>query len=177
MIICIFGPSYAGKTTLAQRAAAALDLPLRSCGNAVRQMAKNLGLPIDELPDDAHRVVDAASVDWAVEHQGGCMLEGRFLDAVFDAAGVSTNLIELRADINCRLKRARLRNGRSTFSADALNRVDAKDASFRGRQFGQHGIDLPRRVLDTSGRTVDECARQVQEIVTTWALSRENQHV
>lgn len=177
MIVCIFGPSYVGKTTVAKRAAAALDLPIRSCGDAVRQMAKSLSLPIDQLPDAAHRAVDAATVDWAVEHRGGCFLEGRFLDAVFDAAGISAILIELWADRDCRLERARIRNGQSTFSADDLVRVDAEETSFRGRLFGRHGIDVPRLAIDTSNRTVDECARHVQEIATTWALTRENQRV
>lgn len=165
MIICIFGPSFVGKTTVARCAATALDLPLRSCGDAVRQMARTAGLPIDQIPDDSHRTVDAETIDWAIKHCGGCMVEGRFLDGVFSSAGKAATLIELWADSRCRLERARTRSGRATFSQGDLNRLDAADASFRLRLFGQHANDLPRYVLDTSDRTADECARWVQELV------------
>jgi cytidylate kinase len=165
MIVCIFGASCVGKTVIARCAAATLDLPLRSCGTAVREKADILGLAIEQLSDDIHRAVDAASVEWALEHRGGCMLEGRFLDAVFAAAGVSAILIELRADRSCRLNRARIRHGLLSFCANDLDRMDAEDAAFRARLFRRHASDLARHMLETSRLTVDECAGRVQEIV------------
>jgi cytidylate kinase len=164
MIICLFGPSYVGKTTIARKAASILGLPLRSCGDAVRQKAASLRLPIEQLPDKAHLTVDAATIEWGLKRSDGCMIEGRFLDAVFATAGVPIALLELRADRGCRLRRARMRNGLS-FSANDLDRLDAEDASFRARIFGRDDMELPRCVLDTSTRTVDECSRWVQETV------------
>ena len=93
------------------------------------------------------------------------MLEGRFLDAVFSAAGIAATLIELRADTRCRLQRARTRNGTSTFSEDDLCKLDAEDANFRLRLYGQYADHMPRRALDTSGRAVDECVRRLQEMI------------
>jgi len=174
MIVCIFGPSCVGKTTVARRAAAALDLPLRSCGAAVREKAETLGLPIDQLPDDAHRAVDAASVEWALERRGGCMLEGRFLDAVFAAASVSATLIDLRADRCCRVNRARIRHGQLTFCLGDLDRMDAEDAHFSARLFRRHASDMARHMLDTSRLTVGECVRRVQEIVKASGPCGEN---
>lgn len=174
MIVGIFGRSCVGKTTVARRAATALNLPLRSCGDAVRKKAETLWLPIDQLSDDAHRAVDAASVEWALERRGGCILEGRFLHAVFAAAGVSATLIELRADSSSRVKRARIRLGVPTFSINDLERLDAEDAGFGARLFGRYGSDVPRHVLDTSDLTVDECTRRVQEIVEVPGRCRDN---
>jgi cytidylate kinase len=165
MIVCIFGLSCVGKTIIARHAAVALGLPLRSCGDAIRKKAETLDLPIDQLPDEAHRAVDAASVEWALERRGGCMLEGRFLDAVFTAAGVSATLIELRANRSRRVNRAYIRHGLLSFSIDDLDRMDAEDADFRARLFRRHADDVARHMLDTSCLTVDECARRVQEIV------------
>jgi cytidylate kinase len=172
MIVCLFGPSCVGKTTVARRAAAALELPLRSCGDAVRQMAKTLRLPINQLTDDAHRAVDAATVAWALERHSGCMLEGRFLDAVFATAGVpATMIIELQAAHGCRVERARKQNG-PTFSIDDLVQLDAEDAALRRRLFKCGGRDVARHVLDTSGRAVEDCARLVQEMVEATGLHR-----
>jgi cytidylate kinase len=174
MIVCILGPSCVGKSTIARRAAAALELPLRSCGDAVREKAEILGLPIEQLPDDAHRAVDAASVVWALERFGGCLLEGRFLDAVFAAAGVSATLIELQANRSSRLARARTRYSVLSFSTDDLDRMDAAEAEFRARLFGRVAEYPTRHMLDTSGLTLDECARRVREIVEASGPRREN---
>jgi cytidylate kinase len=160
MIVCIFGASCVGKTTVARRVAAALVLPLRSCGGAVREKAEILGLPIDQVPDNAHRAVDAASIGWARERFTGCLLEGRFLDAVFAAAGLSANLIELRANRSCRVARARIRYGLLSFSTDDLDRMDAADADLRARLFARVARYPARHMLDTSDLTVDECARR-----------------
>lgn len=174
MIVCIFGPSCVGKTTVASRAAAALGFPMRSCGDAVREKAEALGLPIDQLEDDTHRAIDAATVEWALESRGGCVIDGRFLDAVFAAAGVSVILIELQAGRNCRVKRARLRRRQPTFSNDDLDRLDGEDANFRARHFLQHTNNQRRYVFDTSGLTVDECSRRVQEIVKGTSLCQKS---
>jgi cytidylate kinase len=174
MIICLFGPSCGGKTTVGRRAAAVLQLPLRSIGKAVRQMAETLGLPIDQLSDDAHRAVDAASVAWALERRSGCMLEGRFLDAVFATAGVPATLIELREARGCRAERARTRNDQPNFSTDDLDRLDAEDASFRRRLFGCVGSDAPRHVLNTSGLEVEECAQRVKQIIEASGVRRQS---
>lgn len=176
MIVCIFGPSFVGKTTIAGCAAAALDLPLRSCGHAVRQMAEILALPIDQLTDNTHRAVDAATVEWALERRGGCIIEGHFLDAVFAAAGVPAILIGLQADRGRRVERARRRTGRPAFSSHDLDRLDAEDAAFRGRLFGRHASDLLSHILDTSDLSADECAGWVQETIKASGRCRKNLH-
>ncbi|RDJ21061.1 hypothetical protein DWF00_07525 [Bosea caraganae] len=164
MIVCLFGPSCVGKTTLAQRAAVALGLPLRSCGEAVRAAATAHGLTINDLPDEQHREVDAGTVVWAMGNKS-CIVEGRYLDRVFADSRTPVTLILIRASDACRVSRAKGRSGNTTFSADDLRRLDDEDNAFRERLFGDRVAAMPWQVLDTSGLTVDECARQLRELI------------
>jgi cytidylate kinase len=164
MIVCLFGPSCVGKTTLAKRVAAALGLPLRSCGDAVRTAATVHGTTIKDLPDEGHREVDAGTVAWALEHKA-CIVEGRYLDRVFADSRAAVTLILIGASDACRVSRLRDRSGNTLLSAEDLRRSDDEDNAFRERLFGDHATAMPWQVLDTSGLTVDECAQQLSELI------------
>lgn len=164
MIACVYGLSLVGKTTVAQRASVSLAMPLRSCGDAVRSVAKMMGTSIDGLSDDVHREIDSTTVGWALERMD-CIVEGRFLDAVF--ASVDRNIVffELVASMDSRVERGRTRYQDPTFSPAQLRITDAGDAVFRERLFKERKGTAQSMLIDTSGLSVDECALLVQKSI------------
>jgi cytidylate kinase len=158
VIFCIYGPSCVGKTTVAREVATQLDLPLHSCGDKVRQMARGLGVSLDALSDDSHRQIDRDTVAWALDHRP-CVIEGRFLDAVFADSTAFATLIFLGASDDPRIVRGRNKDPSFTFAH--LRQVDAHDASFRARVYGSLNNIAPYITIDTSQLTVDECARRI----------------
>ncbi len=69
MICAIYGHTWVGKTTVARVVAAELRLPLRSCGNVVRERALTLDAGIRELPDVVHQNIDEETSVWVVARQ------------------------------------------------------------------------------------------------------------
>jgi cytidylate kinase len=159
MILCLYGPSCSGKTTAGRAVADRLNLPLRSCGDDVRRAARKLDLAIEDLPDESHRQIDRVTVSWASDHRP-CIVEGRFLDAVFGGAAVPAVLVLLVAsDVH---RAARL-SAKTVAAADAaqINQVDAQDADFRARLYNAGNEGVPCLTIDTSELTVDECASRI----------------
>ena len=115
-------------------------------------------MSFEALPDDSHRQIDQDTVTWALE-QRPCLIEGRFLDAVFAGAAVPATLILLDASDTQRVGRARKKN--STFTFDHLRRTDADDAKFRARLYGPLNNIASYLTVDTSELTVDECAYRI----------------
>ena len=163
MIICLSGPSCAGKTTVARRLAELSHLPLRSCGEAIRAAARQANLHHADLPDSMHKEVDAATVAWALDNQP-CLVEGRFVDVIFADASAPTLLFSLVAPQACRLGRAKLRDGAS-IGLDNLLRRDAEDAAFRARIYEAPVRRVPSRPIDTSEGEIDECAQRMLDII------------
>jgi len=97
VIICLIGGTCAGKTTTGKALAELLGWPFRSCGSAVRRRAELLGIPFLRLAGVDHRIVDDETVAWAIGHSD-CLVEGRFLDAVFGQAAVPAATIRLTAN-------------------------------------------------------------------------------
>jgi cytidylate kinase len=163
VIICLIGGTCAGKTTTGKALAELLGWPFRSCGSAVRRRAELLGIPFLRLAGVDHRIVDDETVAWAIGHSD-CLVEGRFLDAVFGQAAVPAATIRLTANAATRAARARLR-GMFTFSEDDVLREDASDTLFRSRLY-RACPELPSTpVVDSSDLTVSECVSRVSEIL------------
>jgi cytidylate kinase len=163
MIFCIFGRSCIGKTTVAKRVADELDLPLRSCGSAVQERARALGLSSRDLPDAIHRQVDGSTVVWGLANQP-CIIEGRFLDAVFAGVDAPILLINLTASDVQRHARGYVSKGPS-FTLNGLRQADADDASFRVRMFTASAEIIPGLTVDSSEMTVEECVLCVRTII------------
>lgn len=163
MIICLFGASCVGKTTIAEGVSSLLGLPLRSCGNIVRSRAQKMQISLERLPDDVHREIDLETIEWA-SSQADCILEGRFLDLVFSGGCPAVVLIKIDALIECRIRRGQERSQRSTFSEKDILRADAEDLSYRCRMFSNLVPREPWRVLDTTNMTIAECIKTVQNL-------------
>lgn len=161
MIICIFGQSCAGKTATAQRLATELGWPLRSCGTAVRERARELKIGIGELSDNQHRDVDAETVAWAIEQQN-CLVEGRFLDAVFQPAEIPHVLVHLIASDAARVERCRARQGQNDLIA-----ADNEDMSFRSRIFPLLSPREADLTVDTTGQSIDEGTQCILSFIQT----------
>jgi cytidylate kinase len=168
MIFCIYGPSCAGKTTLARRLAEALDIPMRSCGDEVRQRAASLNMLIADLPDKIHREIDNATVGWALRHRH-CLVDGRFLDAVFVGHAGSVVMIELVASKASRgIREQNRQKSLNTPQTEHIEQADADDVAFRARMFNLRELLQPNIRVDTSELTVEICAQQIRAYIETW---------
>lgn len=163
MIVCLMGPTCTGKTTIATRLASDIGWPLRSCGLSIRRRAADHGVAPEALDDLNHRLVDAETIEWAVERRD-CLVEGRFLDGVFHDPAMPVRIVRLKAAYGIRAERGTLR-GKSTFAVDDVMRADAEDAAFRERLYPRTPLVPSFPVLDNSGLTVDECVRRVRALL------------
>jgi len=159
MIICIFGPSLSGKTTIAAQISRAAGLPVRHCGEAVRGYAHGCGISVDKLSAIDHKAIDEETLAWARKHET-CIVEGRFLDHVFAGVDANVFLVRLMATVE---ERARRLGGAGSCEA-ALNDVETRDRAdqaHRSEQFATRQALAARLQLDTSVATVDECVREI----------------
>lgn len=166
MILCIYGPSLTGKTTLASSVAQSLNLPVRYCGHEARKRMQLLELSLDDMQDTVHRQIDRETIDWALAHEP-CVVEGRFLDGVFsEVHNQHVYLLLLSATHECRLGRGRARAKERllTFAEQDLNKEDRSDLEFRRRIFSTKPAS-PHLTIDTSLTSLDECTQTILNIV------------
>ena len=164
MIMALYGRSCVGKTTIARSLSGLSGIPLRSCGGVVRARAASIGVSVVELSEDDHRQIDAATIRWARE-QKDCIVEGRFLDAVFATEDLPLILIEITASPAARVERARERHQSPAFCEDDLKLADTRDAAFVSELFEATCPCVPWRRIDTSNLTVVGCTQLLQEII------------
>ncbi len=162
-MIALVGPSCVGKTTIGLELSAATKVRIRRCGDQVRSEAQLLGVPIDELPDELHEMVDAETREWAVALQMG-VVEGRYLDYVLATLVAPPRLVRLTATDDVRCERWRLRTG-DRFSLDDLQKVDEADGALAGRIYAASSRLLPSFRIDTSSTSVSDCVGQIRALV------------
>lgn len=160
MIIAIFGSSGSGKTSLAGALSSALSLPVRSCGDAVRDLAKFHGCSLLELSEIQHSTVDQQTVAWAQSERCG-ILEGRFLDRIVHSLTVSYVLVELYAPRQTRRSRI-LATGKNF---DEVRNIDLADDAFRERMYTANSSRRSAICLNTSELSVEECVAAVTSLV------------
>ena len=158
MIICLMGPSGVGKTAVGKALAARIGLSLRQCGDEVRARAALRDVSLALLSDDDHRAVDEESIAWATKERS-CIVEGRFLDAVFEPVSHYYWLSHLQASSVVRGHRLSCRFERPV-NETAIDEMDNKDAEFRRRVYGVSAA-TPHQLLVTNDLTVEECVECV----------------
>ena len=164
MILCFYGKSLTGKTTLARQLATDSNVPLRCCGDEVRKKAIELKVGIEQMPDEEHFAVDQATRIWVLDNQP-CIAEGRFLDAVLSIDKQNdTQFIEVTASQDIRLQReiARSERDSESFTINSLKQRDLSDVAFRNRVFPKFVGITPAISIDTSKSTIEECAQRIR---------------
>lgn len=78
MKVLITGLSGSGKTTLARLVGGALGIPVRHCGEAAKDRARELGLEPQDLPNAEDRCIDAETLR-LLALPGDLIVEGRYL--------------------------------------------------------------------------------------------------
>jgi cytidylate kinase len=160
MIFALVGPSACGKTTHAQLAAEKLAVPVRHCGNEVREAAAAKGCSISTCDDDIHKQVDQQTIDWC-EGLGDTIgvVEGRFLDQVLSGLP-NIVFIQIAASDEQRAERLSERRGCMITEAD-VRAIDHEDDMFRQRMYSAAPIAPKAYVIDTSGGTAPECVQNL----------------
>jgi cytidylate kinase len=131
MIIALYGASCTGKSTIADSLIASRHLPIRRCGDEVRDLSAARNLQPDQLPLDGHREIDALSVAWVREHAtAAAIIEGRFLDSVLSPVADLIRLIHVSAAQDIRAERWEARRP-GIVGHDEVARQDRADEAFR----------------------------------------------
>ncbi len=160
MVVGLFGQSCVGKTTLGAALCADLDIRLRSCGELIRDEARQLGVAVADLPDTLHHAVDAATREWLVTSREG-IVEGRYLNYVLAASIVRPRLIHLTAPDDVRQKRWQVRAGHAC-SVEDLRAVDELDTALVKRLYTEQIPLPPEYTVDTSTMSVPDCVHEIR---------------
>jgi cytidylate kinase len=164
MIVALWGASATAKTTVAERVAARLGVPLRSCGEEIRRAAQKAVVSLAEAPEALHRSVDDATRDWVRYHAlKGAVLEGRFLDQVL-AEEPGVVLVRVTCESSVRVQRWVDRAG-SAFEKDNLAEHDKADDLFRLRMYDSADKGAALFTLDTSSGGVDKWTEELLGLI------------
>ena len=163
MIIAIFGSSRVGKTSTASALSKELGLPLRSCGNELKQKATTVQTTGD-IPDAIHREVDNETLNWVSvtyppSHR---LVEGRFLHHVLEGLSPVPYLIRLTASASVRLGRMGASNN---MNVDYVFALDVEDEKFCNRLYSGQPPLQPTVSIDTSSITVESCVDHISGLV------------
>ena len=163
MKIVILGASCTGKTSIAVPLAEQLGLNLRSCGEAIKAKAKDMGIPIDRFSSQMHSSVDKETLRW-VESHDNCVVEGRFLDLVLSEISGSPLFIRLVASTLERSQRMQKRTG-IVVSIEDIHKLDDADQLFRISHYGEISIPEKLIIFDTSNYLGPECVNHIKAIL------------
>jgi len=163
MIVALFGSSCTGKTTLGRHLSEVLAVPFRSCGEAVKDRARMLGIPFQELSYHEHRVGDNATREW-VGKNSPCVVEGRYLDRVLAQVRREVILILLEASDDDRYRREEAK-GRSPMTAKSLQDQAKADLAFSDHMYSMGERLTPSLVLNSSDLPVETCVQRIKSLI------------
>lgn len=165
LVICVNGPSGAGKGTLAAQIAEMRDIDHFSAGDVFRGIAADRGLDVVELSEKADKKVDLEVDRRTLERalSSDCVVDSRLSSWVLgDYADVK---IYITAGLD---ERARRVAGREDMSEkEARQRIEKRDSDNRDRYQEYYGIDVEDRgiydlVLDNTDLGVEEQRKVVE---------------
>jgi cytidylate kinase len=158
-VVALYGPSCSGKTSVAQALAPPLDASLRSCGELVREYARQIGVHVMELADDDHRAIDRETRLIAEDATGLWVIDGSFLDHVLGGLQ-NVSLIRLSAS---KEERQRRQSNRNITTPIAVR--DAADDETRVRLYGRAPRLAPDHDIDTTAFTVSEVVTKIENLL------------
>ena len=150
LVITIDGPSGAGKGTLAYYISELLDIPNYSAGDFFRELAKEKGLTVEELSEQADRETDV-KVDRRTLEKGleeNCVIESRISSWVLGS--YSDLRIYVTADLEERARRTardleegeREAEEKVTDVEEVKEKIKKRDEDNRQRYMDYYGIDV-----------------------------------
>lgn len=174
LVICICGPSGAGKGTLGSFVADELDVPLYSAGDFFRQLAEEQDLTVEELSEQADKETDL-EVDKRTLEKGlneDCVIESRI--AAWILGSYADMSIYVTADLEERARRVKedLKNRSAEEDASSLQevkeRINSRDKNNRKRYQQYYGIDMEDSsifdlVIDNTEMDVEEQNKLVRK--------------
>lgn len=173
MILVIGGPPGSGKTTVAERWAAAREYVLVSAGTRFRAMARERRMTLEELGRAAEkdpsidRALDAAVLDEIRAKQAAgkkIVVDGRIQAYLLTGQRIPCLTVLIDAPLEVRARRIAQRE--KTKIADAKREILSREASERVRYRAIYGIDLQDMslfdlVIDSGGKTPDEIVSMI----------------
>lgn len=168
MILAIGGPPGSGKTTVAERWAAARGYVLVSAGMKFRAMAKERGMSLEafgraaEADPEIDRTLDGAVLAQirAKEAAGANVVaDGRIQAYLLSQRGMPCVKVLIDAPVAVRAERIAGREGKTV--KEAMREILSREKSERVRYKAIYGIDLRDMrvfdlVIDSGGKTPDE---------------------
>jgi len=168
MILAVGGPPGSGKTTVAERWAAARGYVLVSAGMRFRAMAKARGISLEafgkaaEADPEIDRALDAAVLAEILSKEASgasVVVDGRIQGYLLAKQGIPCIKVLIDAPLAVRAQRIATREGKSV--QDAKREIVARERSERVRYRQIYGIDLRDTrifdlVLDSGRKTPDE---------------------
>jgi len=158
MVIAIFGRSSVGKSAVATILGAHLGVPVRHCGESVKEYARQHNRSASQLANADHQIIDDATRRIAATTDR-LIIEGTFLDSVLtEVPGV------ILVRLLCSETERQLRfAGRGSGGDDAFRARDADDDMLRSRLYVESRNSPTPIDIDTSGLTADDVAHRIIE--------------
>jgi cytidylate kinase len=159
-VVALFGKSCVGKSEVAEKLANHLGVPVRHCGEVVKERAAQLSVSSAELSIAEHEAIDAETRTLVANTEHGIVVEGTFLDIVLQ--GSSVLFIRLTCEDDVRAKRFEARPS----SKGTLAQRDKTDNSLREDVYKQTDSELQQAIsLDTTRISSVEVVSLILEIL------------
>lgn len=157
IVLAIYGASCVGKTTLAKELGLRWAVPVRHCGNVLKEHANELKISLENLPAEVHWTVDVETRSLAQQTSDFLIIEGRYLDLVL-AGTPRVRFVRLGCDETVREQRLRGRAHRQASSMIRLiQQEDRYDAKLRRNLYGDaFSVAIDWIVLDTTYLTPED---------------------
>lgn len=173
LVVCICGPSGAGKGTLGRFIAEKLDVNFYSAGDFFRTIAEEKGLSVEELSEQADKQTDI-EVDKRTLEKGlneNCVIESRI--AAWALGDYADFTIYVTADLDERARRVKegLKDRKAEQNGDlkeVKERIRKRDEDNRDRYQEYYGVDMNDSsifdmVIDNTEMSIDEQEKLVEK--------------